>query len=77
MPTKTSIDSLLTRGLGFCCPWAGLEANKTISSEILGIRLGVSGRAIRYRYELVVEGSLRCECNPTCMKEKLRARKTV
>jgi hypothetical protein len=77
MPTKPSIDTLLTRGLGFCCPWAGLEANRKVSSEILGVRLGVSGRAIRYRYDSIACGDLRCERNKTCMKEKLHAREKV
>ena len=74
MSAKTSIDSLLTRGLGFCCPWAGLEANRKVSSEILGVRLGVSGRAIRYRYDAVACGDIRCERNANCMRGKLDAR---
>lgn len=68
---KISVDQMLTRGMGFCCPWAGLEANRKVSSELLGVRLGVSGRAIRYRYDAVASGDLRCENNRTCMKGKI------
>ena len=74
MTVKISVDQMLTRGLGFCCPYAGLEANRAISCAMLGLRLGVSGRAIRYRYDAVASGDLRCERNKTCMKEKLDAR---
>jgi hypothetical protein len=72
--TKISIDQLLTRGLGFCCPYAGLEANRAIPCATLGTRLGVSGRAVRYKYAALAEGEIRCEHNRTCMKEKLHAR---
>lgn len=79
--TRQSIRTLLTSGLGFCCPWAGLEANRSVSSEMLGTRLGVSGRAVRYQWEAVVSGDLRCENCRGCMKAKLeeraRARKIV
>lgn len=71
---KTSINDLLTRGLGFCCPYAGLEANRKVSCAMLGVRLGVSGRAVRYKYVALAAGEIRCERNKTCMKEKLRAR---
>lgn len=65
---------MLTRGLGFCCPYAGLEANRKISCAVLGTRLGVSGRAIRYRYDALASGDIRCERNRNCMKGKLDAR---
>jgi hypothetical protein len=71
---KTSVDQLLTRGLGFCCPYAGLEANRKISCALLGVRLGVSGRAVRYKYEALAAGEIRCEHNRNCMKERLHAR---
>ena len=74
---KTSINDLLTRGLGFCCPYAGLEANREISCELLGARLGVSGRAIRYKYEALADGTIRCEHVKPCMKDKLNARKKL
>ena len=75
--TKISVDQMLTRSLGFCCPYAGLEANRSISCELLGTRLGVTGRAIRYRYDAVASGDLRCERNHNCMKEKLHDRKKL
>jgi hypothetical protein len=65
---------MLTRGLGFCCPYAGLEANRGVSCALLGVRLGVSGRAIRYKYAALAEGEIRCEHNRHCMKGKLDAR---
>lgn len=71
--SKITVDQLLTRSLGFCCPYAGLEANRTISCELLGARLGVSGRALRYKYEALAEGEIRCENNRQCMKGKLHA----
>ena len=72
-----AINDLLTRGLGFCCPYAGLEANREISCELLGTRLGVSGRAVRYKYEALASGEIRCERNPNCMKGRLDARKKL
>jgi len=72
--TKISVDQMLTRGLGFCCPYAGLEANRAISCATLGTRLGVSGRAIQYKYEALASGEIRCERNRGCMKGKLDAR---
>lgn len=76
---RQSVRELLSRGLGFCCPWAALEANRHISSEVLGARLGVSGRAIRYAWEDISKGGMKCEHCRNCMKEKLdaRARKSV
>lgn len=74
---KIAINDLLTRGLGFCCPYAGLEANREISCELLGVRLGVSGRAVRYKYAALAEGDLRCERNANCMRGKLDARKRL
>jgi hypothetical protein len=74
---KISIDALLTRGLGFCCPYAGLESNRKISCELLGVRLGVSGRAVRYKYESLASGEIRCERNANCMKGRLDARKRL
>lgn len=71
---KLNIRDLLTRGLGFCCPWAALEANRHISSEMLGRRIGVSGRAVRYVWESVSVGETKCEHCRNCMKGKLDAR---
>lgn len=65
---------MLTRNLGFCCQYAGLEANRRVSSPLLAARLGVSDRAIRYKYESLAEGSIRCEGCLNCMKGKLHAR---
>ena len=73
MTTKISIREMLTRDLGFCCPWAGLEANKEISSNMLAARLGVGGRAIRYQWDKVASGEIKCEHRKDCMKEKLDA----
>lgn len=79
MTTRTSIREMLTRDLGFCCPWAALEANREHSSNVLADRLGVSGRAIRYQWDKVVSGETKCERRSTCMKGKLdaNARKKV
>lgn len=65
---------MLTRNLGFCCQYAGLEANRRVSGVLLAARLGVSDRAIRYKYESLADGTIRCENCSTCMKEKLHAR---
>lgn len=70
--TKTSISDLLTRtGLGFCCPYAGLEANRAVPTGLLAARLGVSARAIRYHYSSLADGGVRCEHLKNCMKERL------
>lgn len=73
MPIRLSIREMLTRDLGFCCPWAALEANREHSSNILADRLGVSGRAIRYQWDKVVSGETKCEHRSDCMKEKISA----
>jgi hypothetical protein len=78
MPPRITIRYLLTSsGLGFCCPWAGLMANRAISSEVLATRLGVSGRAVRYQYDSIASGDLKCEHCRNCMKGALDARKKL
>jgi hypothetical protein len=71
---KLTIRELLTRDLGFCCPWAGLTANRKISSDMLGTRLGVSGRSVRYQWDKVVSGETKCEHRKDCMKQILERR---
>lgn len=77
MAAKISIREMLTRDLGFCCPWAALEANRENSSNVLADRLGVSGRAIRYQWDKVASGETKCEHRSDCMKGKLHARTKV
>lgn len=64
----------LFRSLGFCCTWAGLKANKDVSSELLGLRLGCTGRAIRYCRAALDSGDVRCQHYRDCLKEKIDAK---
>lgn len=66
---SNSIEFLVCRGLGYCCPWAFFSRFRQTAQ--IAIRLGVSDRAVRYKKEEFRCGKMKCENRDNCMKELL------
>jgi len=70
--TRPTIKILIEQDLGYCCQW--FFFNQFRRTALIAARLGVSDRAIRYSKAEVKKGCLKCENNPTCMREHARKR---
>ena len=66
-----TISSLVTSPtLGFCCEWAFLTAYRG-KPTLIATRLGVSKRAVVYRFRLLAEGKLVCPGKTGCLASRL------
>ena len=68
---NTPITKLFTQGLGFCCLWAGLQANRHVPTGTLAAGLGVTDRAIRYVRAQFRSGEIKCQECGNCYAKRL------
>lgn len=67
---RPSITTLITQGLGYCCPWAFFSIFR--QTPIIAARLGVSERSVRRAKAQVDDGEVCCEECAHCMKEHIK-----
>ena len=66
-----TISSLVTSpALGFCCEWAFLTVYRG-KPTLIATRLGVSKRAVVYRFRLLANGKLVCPHKKSCLASRL------
>ena len=61
------VRTLITKGLGYCCPWAFFHFHK--KTALIADRLGVSTRAVQ-RVKKEVRECGDCEKRPNCLLRK-------
>lgn len=66
---RLSVATLITDGLGYCCPWLFFQLYRKTS--VIADRLGVTDRAVRYLKSKVDNHVCTCEGHPHCMKHLL------
>lgn len=67
---RPTLRSLVTEGLGYCCPWAFFSIFR--NTAVIAARLGVHEVSVR-RLKAQVDGKvLKCEQCERCMKEHVR-----
>ena len=62
---RTNVESLVTDGLGYCCPFKFFSIYK--DNSLIAARLGVSERTVRRYKEALREGRLACTNAPNCL----------
>lgn len=67
---RALIPTLITDGLGYCCPWAFFHIFR--KTPEIAARLGVSERTVRREKARVDDGEEKCKECARCMKEQVR-----
>lgn len=69
------IETLVTKGLGYCCPWAFFSIFRR--TQVIADRLGVHPSNVRRAKAKVKCGEWKCERCGNCMKEQVRTVKLM
>ena len=69
-PRESLTSSLITQGLGYCCPAWFWNRFWTIPTDLIAARLGVSERTINRHRKAFNEGECMCEGKPNCRRKR-------
>lgn len=72
---RSLIKTLVTEGLGYCCPWAFFKIFR--KTPEIAARLGVSPRTVQRAKREVDEGEEKCKQCANCMKGAVRTVKLL
>jgi hypothetical protein len=69
-----SLESMITQGLGYCCPQVFWSYYHDTAAPILAARFGCTPETVRKHKQWFREGKFKCADKPTCLAERIKAK---